>query len=229
MHVFSYKRNLYAPFLTLIMVENPLSTIFGFIGSFYGLVLPLLTIFFLTVLFLASLSVPGSKPRRVGDAIYCYLMHGISVLLMTVGALPTVFSVFAGVAYTGRTYIALLLVFACGGLLFLVQDQATQSLDSASKAVTEAIYFTTIKIIGNVIALLSGVSIFLSIVLASFQPGWWVTPFVLLLYGMLLSWCTKGNQDWELMKALQVQSPAPARASTPKLKAKKRPVRKNRK
>ena len=97
------------------MIENPLSTIFGFIGSFYGLVLPLLIIFFLTVMFLASMSVPGAKPRRVGDAIYCYLMHGVSVILMTVGALPTVFSVFAGVAYTGRTYIALLLVFACGG------------------------------------------------------------------------------------------------------------------
>lgn len=209
------------------MVENPLSTIFGFIGSFYGLVLPLLTIFFLTMLFLASLSVPGAKPRHVGDAVYCYLMHGVSVLLMTVGALPTVFSVFAGVAYTGRTYIALLLVFACGGLLFLVQDQAVRGLDSASKSVTEAIYLTTIKIFGNVIALLSGVSIFLSIVLASFQPGWWVTPFVLLLYGMLLSWCTKGNQDWELMKALQVTN-APARAASPRPKAKKRPAKRKR-
>jgi hypothetical protein len=210
------------------MVENPLSTIFGFIGSFYGLVLPLMTIFFLAILFLASMSMPGAKPRRVGDAIYCYLMHGVSVLLMTVGALPTVFSVFAGVAYTGRTYIALLLVFACGGLLFLVQDQATRGLDSASKAVAEAIYLTTIKIVGNLIALLSGVSIFLSIVLASFQPGWWVTPFVLLLYGMLLSWCTKGNQDWELLKALQVTT-SPARSAAPRPKAKKRSTKKKRK
>jgi len=70
------------------------------------------------------------------------------------------------------------------------------------------------------VALLSGVSIFLSIVLASFQPGWWVTPFVLLLYGMLLSWCTKGNNDWELMKALQVTT-NPARSAAPRPKAKK--------
>ena len=211
------------------MLDNPLSTIFGFIGSFYGLVVPLVTIFFLTVLFLASLSVPGAKPRHVGDAIYAYLMHGVSVLMMTIGALPTVFSVFAGVAYTGRTYIALLLVFACGGVLFLMQDQAVRGLDSASKSVTESVYLTTLKIIGNLIALLSGVSIFLSIVLASFQPGWWVTPFVLLLYGMLLSWCTKGNQDWELMKALQVTT-APARSAAPRPKAKKkRPVKRKRK
>ncbi|MDP6561623.1 MAG: hypothetical protein QF793_01730 [Candidatus Peribacteraceae bacterium] len=209
------------------MVENPLTTIFGFIGSFYGLVLPLLTIFFLTVLFLASMSVPGAKPRHVGDAIYTFLMHGVSVLLMTIGALPTVFSVFAGVAYTGRTYIALLLVFACGGLLFLMQDQAVRGLDSASKAVAEAVYMTTLKIIGNMLALLSAISIFLSIVLASFQTGWWVTPFVLLLYGMLLSWCTKGNNDWELLKALQVTT-APARSSASRPKAKKRSTKKKR-
>ena len=203
------------------MVENPLSTIFGFIGSFYGLVVPLLLIFFLTVLFLASMAVPGAKPKGVGEAVYCYLMHGLSVLLMTIGSLPTVFSVFAGVAYTSRTYIALLLVFAVGGILFLVQDNAVRDLDAASKAVSEAVYLTTLKVIGNVLALLSTLSIFLSIVLASFQTGWWVTPFVLLLYGLLLSWCTKGSNDWELVKALQVTA-APVKAPAPKPKAKKR-------
>ena len=195
------------------MVENPLTTIFGFIGSFYGLVVPLLTLFFLTVLFMASLQVPGAKPKQISEAMYSYIMHAVSVLLMTIGALPTVFSVFSSVAYTGRTYIALLLVFACGGLLFLMQDQEVRKLDSASKAVIEAVYMTTLKVIGNLMALLSAISIFLSIVLASTQAGWWVTPFVLLLYGLLLSWCTKGNQEWELLKAIQA-SPAPSKSST---------------
>ncbi|MCA9370814.1 MAG: hypothetical protein KC680_02530 [Candidatus Peregrinibacteria bacterium] len=199
------------------MVENPLSTIFGFIGSFYGLVLPLATLFFLTVLFLASMSVPGAKPKSVGEAIYTYLMHAVSVLLMTIGALPTIFSVFAGVPYTGRTYIALLLVFACGGLLFLMQDQEVRKLDSASKAVVEAVYMTTLKVIGNLMAILSAISIFLSIVLASFQDGWWVTPFVLLLYGLLLSWCTRGAHEWEILKTLHVPAtPAKSAALKPK-------------
>ncbi len=202
------------------MVENPLTTIFGFIGSFYGLVLPLGTVLFLTVLFMACLSVSDAKPKDVGEAIYTFALHAISVLLMTIGALPTVFSVFAGVAYTGRTYIALLLVFACGGLLFLMQDQEIRSLNAASKSVIEAIYLTTLKVIGNVVALLAAISIFLSIVLSSFQPGWWVSPFVLLLYGMLLSWCTRGTGDFELLKALQ-SSPAPARSASPRPKAKK--------
>jgi len=201
------------------MVENPLTTIFGFIGSFYGLVVPLCTLFFLAILFLASMSVPGAKPKGVGQAIYTYIMHGTSVLLMTIGALPTVFSVFAGVAYTGRTYIALLLVFACGGLLFLMQDQETHNLDSASRSVPEALYMTTLKVIGNLLAILSTLSILLSIVLASFQPGWWVTPFVLLIYGLLLSWCTRGSHDWELFKTMQMTA-SPSKAVTPAPKAK---------
>ncbi len=205
------------------MVENPLTTIFGFIGSFYGLVVPLCTLLFLAIIFLASMSVPGAKPKGIGRAIYTYIMHGASVLLMTIGALPTVFSVFAGVAYTGRTYIALLLVFACGGLLFLLQDQETHNLDSASKAIPEALYMTTLKVIGNLLAMLSALSIFLSIVLASFQPGWWVTPFVLLLYGLLLSWCTRSTGEWELFKNMQVAAPAKSAAQKP---AKSKPRKK---
>lgn len=177
------------------MTDSPLITIFGFIGTFYGLVIPLLIILSLTLLYIASLYNAGAKPRAVGEAIYCYLLHAVSVLLMTIGALPTVYSVFAGIAYTGRTYVALLLVFACGGLLFLLQDQAVRSLESASKAVVESVYMLTLKIIGNLLTLLSALSILLSIILGDYESGWWVTPFVLLLYGMLLSWTTRNEND----------------------------------
>ena len=209
------------------MIENPLTTIFGFIGSFYGLVVPLFVLFFLAILFLTSMIVPGAKPKEVGQAIYTYIMHGTSVLLMTIGAIPTVFSVFAGVAYTGRTYIALLLTFACGGLLFLMQDQEIRNLHSASKAIPEALYITTLKVIGNLLALLSTLSIFLSIVLMSFQPGWWVVPFVLLLYGLLLSWCTRGVKEWDLFKSMQIlDTPAKEVTPRPKVKVKTSPKRK---
>lgn len=186
------------------MIDNPLATIFGFIGSFFGLVLPLGLVFLVGFLFLVSSQAAGSKPKAIGDAIYTYAMHGLSVLLMTTGALPTIFSVFAGVAYTGRTYIALLLVFAAGGLLFLMQDQVVRNLDDASKAIPEAIYMTVLKLVGNGLVILSALSIFLSIVLASFTPGWWVTPFILLLYGLLLSWCTREDQDLEFLKSFQL-------------------------
>jgi len=203
------------------MVDNPLSTIFAFIGSFYGLVVPLLTLTFLTLLFFAGMSAQGAKAKAVGEAIICYLMHAVSVMLMTVGALPTVFSVFAGIAYTGRTYVALLLVFAAGGLLFLIQDQAARGIDAASKSVIEAIYTNTVKLIGNLITLLSALSLLLSIVLASFDPGWWVAPFVYLLYGMLLSWCTRDENDLAFFKSMQMATTMASKASRP-AKMKKR-------
>lgn len=205
------------------MVDNPLSTIFAFIGSFYGLVVPLLTVTFLTILFFAGMQAQGAKAKAVGEAIVCYLMHAVSVLLMTIGALPTVFSVFAGIAYTGRTYVALLLVFAAGGLLFLIQDQAARGIDAASKSVIEAIYMNTIKLIGNLVALLAALSLLLSIVLASFSAGWWVAPFVYLLYGLLLSWCTRDDGDLAFFKSMQMATSATmaSKASRP-AKTKKR-------
>lgn len=190
------------------MVDNPLSTIFAFIGSFYGLIVPLLIMTLVTLLFFAGLASPGAKPRSVGEAIVCYLLHAASVLLMTIGALPTVFSVFAGIAYTGRTYIALLLVFAVGGMLFLIQDQAARGIDSASRAVVEAIYMTTLKLIGYVVTLLATLSLLLSIVLLSFQPGWWVAPFTYLLFGLLLSWCIKDHNDLTFFKNISVATVA---------------------
>ena len=195
------------------MVENPLSTIFGFIGTFYGLVVPLSVMLLVTLLMFAGMANPGAKARSVGEAVYCYLMHGVGVLLMTIGALPTVFSVFSGVSYTSRTYVALLLVFACGGVLFLVHDQMAHAIDRASKAVIEAVYLFSLKLIGNLIVVFSAISMLLHVVLGSFEAGWWVSPLVLLLYGFLLCWCTRGQHDFHVFHGGKPVMAAPSRVA----------------
>lgn len=204
------------------MTDNPLLSIFGFIGTYYGIVIPLLIILVLTLIYTASLLYPGSKPKAIGEAIYTYLLHAISVLLMTIGALPTVYSVFAGISYKGSMYVALLLVFACGGLLFLIQDQAVRNLETASKAVVESIYILTLKIIGNILTLLAALSILVSIILSDYEKGWWVTPFVLLLYGMLLSWATRPDVEKKAFHAAPMTVAAKAQSSTSKKAAKKK-------
>jgi len=209
-------------------MTEPLSAIFGFLGFFYGLLLPLMVLQIIALLFIPSMLNTGAKPREVGEALFCYLMQGVGVILMTVGALPTVFSVFAGVAFPGRTYVALLVVFTCGGILFLIHDQLSQSLSSASKAVPQAVYFFSLKIIGNLIALLSGLSIILSIITGNTQQGWWVMPFVLLFYGLILSWCTRVDQEKQVFQSAPMQVPTritakkPAARSKPKKTAKKK-------
>ncbi len=203
------------------MTDNALFTIFGFLGTYYGLGLPLFILLSVTLIYIASLNHPGAKPKQVGEAVYCYLLHAISVLLMTIGALPTVYSVFAATQYTGRTYVALLLVFACGGLLFLLQDQAARNLESASKAVVESVYMLTLKIIGNVLTLLSALSILLSVIMVDFAPSWWVTPFVLLLYGMLLSWTTRDDQGKKIFQTMPMTLAAHATKPASSKKKKK--------
>ena len=207
-------------------MDNPLTTIFSFVGTFYGLVLPLLLVLALSVLYIPSMLSPGAKAQGIGEAIYCFAMQIIGILLMTLGALPTVFSVFAGIAFTGRTYIGLLVVFACGGILFLMHETMAHELDPASKAVPEAITFFTIKIFGNVLAILSALSILLAIITGSTQAGWWVMPFVLFFYGLLLAWCTRSEREMKVFKSSPI---APkAGAASPMKKAAQRMMVKKR-
>jgi len=198
------------PVLTLLpafTMDNPFVTIFGFVGVFYGLILPASILLVLTLLFIPAMIHPGAQPRSVGEAVYCFSMQIVSVILMTVGALPTVYSVFAGVPFTGRTYVSLLAVFACGGVLFLMHEQKSHRLDPASKAVPEAITFFLFKILGNVIAILATLSILLALVTGATEAAdWWITPLVLLLYGLLLVWCTREEEPSRLFESVKLSA-----------------------
>ncbi len=199
-------------------MDSPLTTIFSFVGAFYGLVLPAAILLGAALLFIPSMMAPGAKAQKVGEALHCYAMMVIGILLMTLGALPTVFSVFAGLAFTGRTYLGLLVVFACGGALFLAYEQIGHRLDSASKAVPAAIYFLTVKFVGNTLALLSALSILLTLIIGSAQAGWWVLPFVLFFYGLLLSWVTRNELEGRLFESAPIMKKiAPAKMELEKL------------
>lgn len=177
------------------MPITDLTAIFSIRGLFYGLILPILIVELLALVLIPSLLRTGAKPKATMEALYCYLMLGVGVLLMTIGALPTVYSVLAGITYTSETYIALLLVFASGGAVFLWHDNHVRTIDSASQAVPAALYFYLFKIIGRLLTLLAAISLSLNIILGETTlPGWWITPLVILLYGLLLSWCTREEE-----------------------------------
>ena len=138
---------------------------------------------------------PGARPSSVVQSIYCHLMIGAGVLLMTIAAIPTVSSVLAGISYSSATYLGLLVLFAAGGAIFLRHDGWARSLDSASNAVPSLIYIFTIKTIGVLTAVFSGLSIILTLMLGGAEEGWWVTPLTLLLYGFVLFISTKPDDS----------------------------------
>ena len=176
------------------MVEQPLATVFGSVGVVYGrlvaIVLSMLFSFFL----IASLVSSNANPSRVAQAIFCFVMMGIGILLMTVAALPTVTSVLAGTSYASATYVGLLIVFATGGCIFLWHDHWVHSLDSGSRLVPSLIFIYTVKVIGSLTGLLAGLSIVLTIILGGAEEGWWIMPVTLLLYGFVLYMSTRDEK-----------------------------------
>jgi len=177
------------------MIENPLVAMFGAVGIVYGLIVPLAFVLLFAVFAIASSASPGAKPRVVAQAAYCALMMGVGLLLMTIATLPTVASVISGMSYSGSTYIGLLALFLGGGGMYLFHDRWMQSLDSTSKLIPSLLFLFTVKSIGMLAALLSGLSIVLTLILGEPETEWWVMPVTVFLYGILLLWCTRAERS----------------------------------
>lgn len=207
------------------------SLVAGLVSSpafLYGIVVPLVLVQLLALLFVPSLLAAPAKARAIGEAIHCYCIQAFGVMLMTVGSLPTVYSVLAGVSYTGGTYFGLLLIFAAGGGLFLWQDQRATTLDSAARAVPASIFLLTFRILGQVTLVFALLSFLLSITMGSTDViGWWVMPILMTCYGGLVAWCTREPVVWasrtqSVGSLLTPVSSRTAKAQTPPRSAKKR-------
>jgi len=207
-------------------MENLFVTIFELVGMFYSLVLPLLLLFIMTLIFIASMQQPGAKAKQVGEAIYSYLMQTVGVILMTIGALPTIYSVLSGRGYSSITYLGLLMVFSIGGVIFLWHDHHEQAIDTASKAVPGAIYFYMFKILGHLLTIFAGLSLLLTIIFSGGgDPEWWMTPMIMLFYGLLLCWCTTEDSvgQTSMFKTIPMSNrAAAAKNKAPKAMKKKR-------
>ncbi|MDB4978403.1 MAG: hypothetical protein JWM56_589 [Candidatus Peribacteria bacterium] len=182
--------------------------ILNFLGVFESLsvlFIPLMLTHLLVLVFIPSILTPGSKPAAIGKAIYSYLMQTFGIILMSASAIPALRSVLSGAVQPlgAKYYLALLIVFATGGLVFLLHEHMARTIDETSKAVPYAIYFYTLKIIGFLATVLAALAL-LSLMLlgvANTMPDWWIMPVIALAYGLILSWCT------------QVQTPGPATAA----------------
>lgn len=164
----------------------------------YLVLLPAAVIHLLAVLLLPCLLSPGAKASACAKAAYCYLMQIVGVILMTIGALPAVYGVFEKFAlgverFSAEMYLALLILFSAGGFVFLWHERVAERIEDASKKIPALLFWYTFKIIGMLLMLASALHLVLVMLLTGAQlvAGWWITSSVLLLYGALLSWCTR--------------------------------------
>lgn len=187
----------------------PLASIFGNTGIFYGVVLPLLTLLTFALLLIPSLAGSTRNAEGAAKAVYCYLAQFVGILLMTLGSLPTVYAVLAGTALPTPTYLALLGIFAAGGLTFLWHDALVQSIPAGVRGVPFSIYFFTLKFLGTLAILLSALTLLLvpTLVQTGLPPNFWVMPVTILLYGLLIAWFTRSQAgEWNIFTTT-VQSP----------------------
>lgn len=201
-------------------MEAPLSVFFSATGVVYGLFVPLVIVQLLLLLFIPALLRSGASVKGIAEASYCYIMMTIGVVLMTLGAIPTIYSVLGGYVFDGSVYIGLLLVFAFGGAVFLWHEQECRLIDSNSRAVPAAVFVTMFKIVGRLLAILAALSLVLSIILrTTTEYGWWVTPFIMLVYGLLVTWVTRADKSKPIFQSSPMQFSALRTAKTASRKA----------
>lgn len=161
-----------------------------------GLLSVLLGILFLLLIFslilATSLAREATKPQAVGEAIYCYLVQSVGIVLMSIGAVPTLYSVLSRAPLQSLTYAALLFVFAIGGLVFLWHDYLASRLPVPARAVPEAIYLNVWKFLGFTLLVISLLSVILNILLRSAPPFASITLHgILAFYGLVLWWASQ--------------------------------------
>ena len=177
------------------MESSPLSVLFSSVGLFYLVFLPVIAIQFFGLLAVPALLKPGTHLTNVGHALFSYACQTAGIIFMTVGGIPTFYSVLASQSLSSGTYASLLVIFAAGGILYLWHDAALQRIDAASRAVPEMIFACAWKFIGLTDVVLSLLSFMLRILLQNQAPtgGWWIMHLALLLYGVLLTHADVGK------------------------------------
>lgn len=174
------------------MVGTPF-TVFGTTGFMYAILLPLIVMQVMALIFIPSMMTVGSKALHVGKAVFCYLMQGLGVMLMSMSGLPAVYSVLVGAPLSGNMYLSLVLIFAIGGFVFLWHDHKVMHIDDASRMVPYALFFYTVKFIGAlaIIGALLSLALTMLTMPRMVAPGFWILPTLFLLYGLILAACTK--------------------------------------
>ena len=175
----------------MVLTSESLSLLFTF------LLLPLAVMITLAVGLIPCMLSSGVRAGSAIKALYCYVLQTVGVAMMTAGALPAVYGVLekfgnGAERFSAEMYLTLLILFSMGGIVFLWHEQAAERIEDASRRVPALLFWYTFKTIGAVLILVSVLSIVFTMLLTQPLAGsWWITPVVTLLYGLLLSWCTK--------------------------------------
>lgn len=172
------------------MFPSNLDSYFYNVALPYGAWLPVGVLCILSLVALAGI-MRGGNAWNVAYATYCYLAESIGIMLIAAGSLPVLHAVMTQGLFEGSSYASLLLIFAAGGILFLWHDAKLRQIDAAAKAVPEAIFYFSWKLIGLLLASFALLSLILSIMIDTIQLQTAAIHVTVLVFGVALGWFTK--------------------------------------
>ena len=135
------------------------------------------------LLFIPSLLVTGAKPQGVARAISCYMWKTAGLVIMAMSVIQLAFDVVNEQLPDAPLLSALILLFAVGVGTMVQASRMVKSVDEASVVVVRLIFSHTCEVVGGLIALVSGLSIALSVLLTN-QLVDWQMPATTLLLGL---------------------------------------------
>jgi hypothetical protein len=193
-------------------------TAVSFSTLLYVVLLPLALLHVLALLIIPCL-LAGGRIGAAMKAIYCYLLQAVGISLMTTGALPAVYGVIEKFSvgaerFSAEMYLALLILFATGGLTFLWHERIADKIDDASRKVPALLFWYSFKLLGYFLVVGSAISLLVTMLLTrgAMPATWWISPIVILLYGLLLSWCTRSpSVKQETFRTMAVAGATPAK------------------
>jgi hypothetical protein len=157
----------------------------NFFQSGYVVAVPLAVFLLFILLYIPSMMVPDAKPTAVGQAITCYLMKTLGLLLMATSVFPLTYSLMAKSLPAESTVYSLLLVFVVGVGIITHFSRVCQHIDEASVVVVRSIFSHGFEMLGAVMVVFSALSLMLMFLLTGGFDAWEM-PATVFLLGLLL-------------------------------------------
>lgn len=133
------------------------------------------------LLFIPSLLVPGAKPQGIARAISCYMWKTVGLFVMAMSIVQLAYNLVTGRLPDPQTLSALILLFVVGVGTMVQASRMVKSVDEASSVVVRLVFSHTCEIAGGIIALISCLSIALTVLITGGLTDWEFSATMLLL------------------------------------------------
>ncbi len=133
------------------------------------------------LLFIPSLLVPGAKPQGIARAISCYLWKTIGLIIMAMSIVQLAFNLVNGQLPDSPLLSALILLFVVGIGIMVQASRMVKTVDEASVVVVRLVFSHTCEVVGGMVALISALSIALTVLLTNNLADWQMSATMLLL------------------------------------------------